>query len=423
MAKVWLDVGALVAPGGAVDARQLECARLALGGDAAFFAFCRVELGRGIRAVDAAPVHALFAEPPGATSPASLEGPSLRRRVRNLIARLPQPIQAPAMAAARSVLGLMRRGPAPVPAVEPAFRRATSGVPLEAVDVYLGFAPDADTRLREAIEDLRRRSPFRVLMAGEAGAPQESARLMQGALVMASQGGASYEDRLQHLYMSVLHAGDACIDIGAHTGRHTLPMSMAVGEQGRVAAFEPNPAIAQRLRSRLEWLAVRNVAVHEAALSDEAGSAEFVIALDLPEESGLKERTVYNGATRTEKVTVQLATLDSLRMDKPRFIKLDTEGAEYKVLLGARATLARWRPVVAFEFGLASYGAYGVDPDEVFDYFDTLGYDVLSILGDILGKPTFAEASRAQTYWDYVACPRDESARLSAILRSFPAMR
>jgi len=302
--------------------------------------------------------------------------------------------------------------------------------PFAASDVLVSFGA-----LGEAVRALRTRLQFQVLPV-EGAAPSDAspmerwasaqiggtarpggARIARTALVAASQGRTGFEDRLQHLYMSMLKEGDFCIDIGAHTGRHALPMSCAVG-RGGVAAFEPNPPIAQRLRARLELLAVPNVTVHELALSDESGTAEFVVAVDRPEESGLKER-VYNGPTRQEKVAVRLAELDSLALGDPRFIKLDTEGAEYKVLLGARNTVARSRPVIAFEFGEQSYSAYGVDPNDVFAYFEALGYEVFSIYGERLDKATFAKASHLQDYWDYVACERARSGAVAAILKSF----
>jgi FkbM family methyltransferase len=248
-----------------------------------------------------------------------------------------------------------------------------------------------------------------------------AAQVLRSALARASQETAGFEDRLQHLYTSVLVPGGTAIDIGAHMGRHCLPMSCCVDSAGCVHAFEPNPAIAQRLRARLDLLEVANVEIHECALSDEAGRAEFVIAVDRPEESGLRERAKYNGPTRTENVAVRLERLDDLDVGTPAFIKLDTEGAEYKVLLGARQTLRRSRPVVAFEFGQSSYAAYSVDPGEVFDYFASLDYEIMSILGDPLQREPFIEASRVQAYWDYVACDRADAPDIMAVLRSFPA--
>lgn len=427
MGKVWLDVGSLLDPTGVVAPALADCARIALASEPGHFAFCAADAGRGFREAEAHAVQAAL-ESLGQRAPMAAPA-GWRQQAKRLIGRLPEPIQAPAMAFGRAGLRLFQDGgqvpprAAPVPPDE---LRA----PFGASDVYVSFG--ASDR---AVRALRARLRFQVLAVGgacpsdastmerwahaQAGRTRQAdgARVARTALVAASQGRAGFEDRLQHLYMSLIKDGDSCIDIGAHTGRHALPMSCAVGS-GRVVAFEPNPPIAQRLRARLELLAVPNVTVHELALSDESGTAEFVVAVDRPEESGLKER-VYNGPTRQEKVAVRLERLDSLALGNPRFIKLDTEGAEYKVLLGARETVARSRPVIAFEFGEQSYSAYGVDPNEVFAYFDSLGYEVFGIHGERLDRAAFAEASHLQSYWDYVACDRARSAAVAAILKSF----
>lgn len=247
----------------------------------------------------------------------------------------------------------------------------------------------------------------------------DDADLVRTALSIGYRGISEFEDRLEHCYQRLLGPGHVAIDIGAHTGRHALPMAVAVHGVGRVFAFEPMPQVAEVLERRVQLLDMHHVQVQRIALSDESGQAEFVVALDRLPESGLQERAVYNGPTRTERISVQLARLDDLKLPPPRFIKLDTEGAEWKVLRGARGTIAAAQPVVAFEFGEASYSAYGVDPLAVFDFFDALGYRVFGIHGDALAREAFAQASRVQSYWDYVACPQREGARVQEILRSF----
>lgn len=433
MAKVWLDVGGLLDPAGQVPAAQAECLRIALASEPGHFDFCAADGPPGFRAIDAQAVHAALGALGQRATVAASQPHGWRERAKHLIGKLPEPMHAPVMAFGRAGVRLFQDG-GPAPAAAAPVPAGELEVPFGASDVYVSFARGA-AAIDPAILALRDRLRFQVLPLGRACPPDASpmerwahaqvsgaqsgdgARIARTALVAASQGRTGFEDRLQHLYMSLLRDGDFCIDIGAHTGRHALPMSCAVGS-GSVAAFEPNPPIAQRLRARLKTLAVPNVTVHELALSDESGTAEFVVAVDRPEESGLKER-VYNGPTRQEKVAVRLAQLDSLALGDPRFIKLDTEGAEYQVLLGARGTVARSRPVVAFEFGEQSYSAYGVDPNEVFAYFESLGYEVFSIHGERLQQATFTEASRIQSYWDYVACERAQSDAVGAILRSF----
>jgi FkbM family methyltransferase len=227
-----------------------------------------------------------------------------------------------------------------------------------------------------------------------------------------------FEQRLQHVYSGWLRDGDTVIDVGAHTGRHAVPMAACVGQTGQVRAFEPNPRIFPLLQRRVSALGLSNVSMQDLALSDSAGEAEFVIAIDRIEESGLRERQ-YDSATRLEHVQVKLVKLDDIAPESVRFIKIDTEGAEFNVILGAKETIARLRPVVSFEFGENSYRAYGVDPGAVHRFFGQLNYGIFSIFGDTLDEKTFVRHSREQLYWDYIACPSVHRAAMQSIMRSY----
>src|SRR6266496_1746810 len=60
-----------------------------------------------------------------------------------------------------------------------------------------------------------------------------------------------YERELVEFLEAVLRPGMVAVDVGANIGCHTLVMAQAVGTQGRVFAFEPNPAMTERLRANL----------------------------------------------------------------------------------------------------------------------------------------------------------------------------
>jgi len=57
---------------------------------------------------------------------------------------------------------------------------------------------------------------------------------------------------LEAVYTAALRDGDVAIDIGAHVGRHTLPMARAVGVRGKVYAYEPLPSIYVNLMRAVE---------------------------------------------------------------------------------------------------------------------------------------------------------------------------
>jgi FkbM family methyltransferase len=231
-----------------------------------------------------------------------------------------------------------------------------------------------------------------------------------------------FEARLQQLYERFLRPGDTCVDVGAHTGRHTVPMARCVAPQGRVFAFEPIPAIADQLAENVKALGPEsNVTLYRYALCDEEGESDFVLAVDNPAYSGLRERT-YDTPTKLATLHVLTRRLDDIlaNLDALRYVKIDVEGGEWGVLRGAAGLIGRFRPRITFEFGLSSYAKYDVDPAEVFAFFTARDYIVTDILGRRLDGRQFAESSVKQEVWDYVAFPLDAAQELEALFRDAP---
>ncbi len=56
-----------------------------------------------------------------------------------------------------------------------------------------------------------------------------------------------YDRPFTRFVASVLRRGDVAVDVGANIGVFTVPMALAVGETGRVIAYEPNPEVADLL--------------------------------------------------------------------------------------------------------------------------------------------------------------------------------
>jgi FkbM family methyltransferase len=215
-----------------------------------------------------------------------------------------------------------------------------------------------------------------------------------------------YEAMLERYYTTLLQPGNACIDVGAHTGRHTLPMAARVGPTGHVYAFEPVPTIAEVLRTKLAKLPSGLVTFEQCALADTSGQADFVFVRDNPGYSGLRRRH-YDTPVTTETIQVQVRRLDDLMTGMPRitYVKIDCEGGELRVLRGAAALLDRDRPTVSFECGNASLESYDYDAADIYDYWSDHHYQVQSITGLLLDRNGFVSACARQEYWDYIARP------------------
>ncbi len=222
-----------------------------------------------------------------------------------------------------------------------------------------------------------------------------------------------YERIIQEVYEAVLRVGDTAVDIGAHLGRHTLPMARCVGPTGHVVAIEPLPVCREELLRRLvsDCPNLRfAVQILPLALSDRAGAGSLIVAEDLLAHSGLRQ-TTYPVPTRVSSVPVQLETLDELFATRStlHYLKVDAEGAELEILRGGMGCLERLRPVISFEFGMDCGRAFGVAPADLARFWTEQKYRIYAITGQHLGESDFVRRAVAGDIWDYVAVPAEKA--------------
>jgi FkbM family methyltransferase len=159
-----------------------------------------------------------------------------------------------------------------------------------------------------------------------------------------------YEPHVMRALRVILRPGDTFVDVGAHIGYLSYLAAGLVEPQGAVFSFEPDPAAFARLKRNLEvfpWAHPLNLAA-----SDEEGQVGFERS-PVSSESGWGTLSQVRDMRRGQHVTVTARSLDSWSSSADlsglRLIKLDAEGSEPRVLLGARKLLQRFRPVVLME--------------------------------------------------------------------------
>jgi len=159
--------------------------------------------------------------------------------------------------------------------------------------------------------------------------------------------------------------GKIIFDIGAHIGFHSLYFAKLVGNNGKVYSFEPNPVNFERFNLILSENKDLNerVKVFNVAVSNKSEVVEFNVNNDI--ESGRSSGNFIESAdpfwhkdVYTEKgfskSKTQTIRMDYFReelgiTDLPDIIKIDVEGAEYLVLLGAKNTLLKKKPILFIE--------------------------------------------------------------------------
>lgn len=174
-----------------------------------------------------------------------------------------------------------------------------------------------------------------------------------------------------------LKENDTVFDIGAHKGGYLYFFQDQVGQQGKVVAFEPQSLLNNYLVSLQNLLNWENVRIEHAAVSDLSGKA----ILSIPYNKGRKSSpcaTIIQSHmefTIREKEEVETVTIDDYcRQHRlhPDFLKVDVEGNELSVFIGAKETLKQFRPKILFECEARFIGEKKVA--ETFRYLLSIGY-------------------------------------------------
>jgi FkbM family methyltransferase len=170
---------------------------------------------------------------------------------------------------------------------------------------------------------------------------------------------------------SHLSEGMVVIDVGANVGDVTAAAADAVGSGGRVIAFEPGPSNARKLQER--FATSSHVEVHQAAVTDRSGSLQLHL-----DAASSRRHSLYPSIVSVpgESILVPAVRLDDVseKIGSVHFIKIDAQGAEARILSGARAMIERDHPVIVFELWPAGMIAAGGRPADVFAYLERLRY-------------------------------------------------
>ena len=147
--------------------------------------------------------------------------------------------------------------------------------------------------------------------------------------------------------------GMTVLDIGANIGSHTLAFSKAVGPNGRVLAFEPQPTIFGLLAVNV----TKNDASNVLMLNAGAGAAPGWI--DLPNINYARPNNfgalrigpfLTGGEKEVNHTPVPIHRLDDLKAAAgAHVIKIDVEEMEAAVLEGARGLISKSRPIMLVE--------------------------------------------------------------------------
>ena len=200
--------------------------------------------------------------------------------------------------------------------------------------------------------------------------------------MMYSRAAGNYEPTTFESVEHFMKPGMTFVDVGANKGDYSLFAGHLVGPAGLVLAVEPVPENSQWLRRSIRVNGLHNVQVVELALASTEGEAD----LFLGEKSGWHSLRGGGKGLTTETITVKTTRLDSLLREQSikrvDGIRIDVEGAELDVLLGAQETIETHRPVLWLDLHPKKSG----EMDQILKFFKARNYRIAP-LSDPEKKP------------------------------------
>lgn len=148
--------------------------------------------------------------------------------------------------------------------------------------------------------------------------------------------------------------GMTCWDLGAHFGIYTVGMAMAVGSEGQVVGFEPNPVSFDRCKRHVQMNSLNWAKLYNAAASDSDDLGKLFVGRG---SAATTSHFAYEDETCNEKaaqIQVKKVIIDHLvergEIRPPDFVKVDVEGHGAHAIKGASRTIARHRPIIVMSF-------------------------------------------------------------------------
>lgn len=186
-----------------------------------------------------------------------------------------------------------------------------------------------------------------------------------------------YEPFITQLIKKIVQKGDIVLDIGAHIGYYTLILAKLVGEQGKVYAFEADPANFALLKKNVEVNGYKNVILEQKAVSNLPGKVKLYLG---------KERSAHHSIHKNKYSGEDYVFVESIGLDdyfkdiSINFAKIDIEGGEFEALKGMPLLLKRSKDLkIITEMVPIFLEQIKITPQQFVEFIQDQGFKIYSL--------------------------------------------
>ena len=177
-------------------------------------------------------------------------------------------------------------------------------------------------------------------------------------------------------FMNVASKAKILWDVGALFGFFSLAFALK-GADRRALAFEPNPSSRAKLEECLHLNPTAKVEVFDFAVGLPDKVVEFERGFHYTAVTESPARPSEKDSAQKEIVAIKTRSIDELierNFAPPDIIKIDVEGHEFDVLLGARKLLLAKKPILSVELHPDLLARRGTSGLAIAEYLEDAGY-------------------------------------------------
>jgi len=177
-------------------------------------------------------------------------------------------------------------------------------------------------------------------------------------------------------FMNVASKAKILWDVGALFGFFSLAFALK-GAERRALAFEPNPISRAKLDECLHLNPTAKVEVFDFPVGLPDKVVEFECGFHYTAVTESPARPGEKGSAQKETVALKTMSIDELierNFAPPDIIKIDVEGHEFDVLLGARKLLLAKKPILSVELHPDLLARRGTSGLAIAEYLEDAGY-------------------------------------------------
>lgn len=212
-----------------------------------------------------------------------------------------------------------------------------------------------------------------------------------------------YEKKLSKLVEHYISKDSVIIDIGANKGWFTVLFGK-LAEDGTVYAFEPVKSAFNELKRNIHLNDLKNTQLYNMALSNYIGFGNMEIPFNHSPLAYLIEDT-ENCSYKTHVTTLD-SFIQEMHIPKIDLIKIDAEGSEYNIILGAQKLLSSEQaPVLILEAYDKCLSRYGTNTSTLIEFLKSKNYCVF----DIETMEEYNETNRISEYDTDLLCIKEKA--------------